>query len=175
MDLAKFLKWVVAGVGLTLATLAFADDTALLHLAPGGLEAAGPDGPRLYAMDDTSRTEIIAVATESWGAPLAEYSMEECGYGDMDFAEFGSGVTLAFDDEAFIGWMTVRDAAARFENGTGAGSPVADIETVAGPVETFESSIGHEFAADNVFGIASGPGTNASVEMLWSGVSCIFR
>src|SRR5690606_898616 len=100
MDLAKFLKWVVAGVGLTLATLAFADDTALLHLAPGGLEAAGPDGPRLYAMDDTSRTEIIAVATESWGAPLAEYSMEECGYGDMDFAEFGSGVTLAFDDEA---------------------------------------------------------------------------
>ena len=171
----QFLKWVVVGVGLTIATLAYSDDTVPLYLAPGGLEAAGPDGPRVFAMGDTGRTDIIAVASAAWGEPLDEYSMEECGYGEMEFAEFGSGVTLAFDGDAFIGWMTEPDAGARFENGTGAGSPVIDIETVAGPVETFESSIGHEFAADNVFGIASGPGTNATVEMLWSGVSCIFR
>ena len=162
-------------VAVTLAGVARADAETRLYLAPGGLEIIDPEGSRLVAMNEASRAETMEIATLAWGAPASDYSMEECGYGDMQFAEFEGGVTLAFDGEAFIGWMTAPDAATRLANGVGAGSPVGDVEAIAGPVETFESSIGHEFAAGDLYGIADGPGTKGHIEMLWSGVSCIFR
>ena len=172
MNLARIAKWGVVAIGLIMATPSHGIDETSLYLAPNGLETARSG---FLAMDVTSRSAIIEVASAAWGTPLSEYSMEECGYGEMEFAEFESGVTLAFDGDAFIGWMTEPDAKARFANGIGAGSPVAELNTIGGPIEAFESSIGHEFAAGAVFGVAAGPGTNAPIEMLWSGVSCIFR
>lgn len=170
--MARFAGWGLVAIGLVMAAPGQGSDRTSLYLAPNGLERADSD---FLAMGDTSRDAIIEIASAAWGAPLSEYSMEECGYGEMEFAEFESGVTLAFDGDAFIGWMTEPDAKARFANGVGAGSPVAELETIGGPVEAFESGIGHEFAAGEVFGVAAGPGTNARIEMLWSGVSCIFR
>lgn len=170
------LRLILVMLTVLLPNGAAAGGAMELHLAPGGLEAIGTGGFAIFLpMEETSQAEALKAATRFWQPPVAQGTMEECGAGPIDFAIFGNGMTLHFQDGAFVGWATAPGAEARFADGRGIGSKVADIETVAGPVEAFESSIGNEFAADDVFGIASGPGTNATVEMLWSGVSCIFR
>lgn len=173
-----------SGLRVTIVTLtalagngAAAADPMTLYLAPGGLEVVGQDGqPSIFIpMGETSQADTLKVATKLWAPPFANITMEECGAGPIDSARFENGVDLHFQENVFVGWATGDDAEAQLASGVGEGSTVAELDAIAGPVEVFESTIGHEFAASNVFGIASGPGTDATIEMLWSGVSCIFR
>ncbi|AEQ50570.1 hypothetical protein [Pelagibacterium halotolerans] len=153
----------------------WAQESLTLYLAPGGLEANGADESVPIDMDVTSQTDTVKSATKLWGEPDEHGRMEECGAGPIDFARFGNGVTLHFQNETFVGWLASNTSSASFANGLGVGAPVMDVEAVAGPVETFESTLGYEFAGENLFGIADGQGTKAEIEVLWSGISCVFR
>ncbi|WP_339643923.1 hypothetical protein [uncultured Pelagibacterium sp.] len=167
------LAWMVVlampmGVG-------WAQESPTLYLAPGGLDAEMAYDSVHIGMNVTSRTDTVKSAIKLWGGALEQGRMEECGAGPIDFARFGNGVTLHFQDETFVGWSASAESSASFANGLTIGAPVIGIEAVAGPVETFESTLGHEFGGENLFGIADGPGTKAKIEVLWSGMSCVFR
>jgi hypothetical protein len=153
----------------------WAQESPMLYLAPGGLDAEVAGAEIGVSMDTTSEPDTVKSATKLWGDPIEQGRMEECGAGPIDFARFGNGVTLHFQNQTFVGWSTSSESSATFANGLAIGAPVVDIEPVAGPVETFESSLGYEFGGDNLFGIANGPGTKAEIEVLWSGISCVFR
>lgn len=171
------LRVIIVALAALWGIGAAAADAIELYLAPGGLEVVAQDGPPsiFIPVDGTSQSDIVKVATKIWGRPFAHITMEECGAGPIDAVRFENGVDLRFQEDVFVGWATGRDTEARFASGVGQGSAVAELDAIAGSVEVFESTIGHEFAAGNVFGTASGPGTGATIEMLWSGVSCIFR
>lgn len=170
------LRLVIAAAAAFGIGAAAADEAPRLFLAPGGLEVAPVSGaPVLAGFGDTEMFDARKTAIKAWGKPAEEGRMEECGAGPLDFARFGNDVTLHFQDGTFVGWSAGSDSTATLPQGAGVGSSLTEIEAAAGTLETFESSLGREFAAGEVFGIASGPGTDARVELFWSGVSCIFR
>ncbi|MEQ8446054.1 MAG: hypothetical protein RIB57_09225 [Pelagibacterium sp.] len=153
----------------------WAQDGAALYLAPGGLVAEAAGVEISIGMVTTSEADTVKSATKLWGDPAEQGRMEECGAGPIDFARFGNDVILHFQDETFVGWSASAESSASFANGLAIGVPVMKLEAMAGPVETFESSLGYEFAGENLFGVAAGPGTKAEIEVLWSGISCVFR
>lgn len=170
----KRLAWAVLGLAMPMG-MGWAQKSPMLYLAPGGLNAETAYGAVHIGMETTSQTDTVKSATKLWGEALEQGRMEECGAGPIDYARFSNGVTLHFQDEIFVGWSTSNASSAGFANGLTIGAPVIDIEAVAGPVETFESTLGNEFGAEDLFGIADGPGTRAKIEVLWSGISCVFR
>ena len=50
----------------------------------------------------------------------------------------------------------------------------AELESAYSP-EVFESTLGTEFAAGEIFGILDGTGKSARVTHLWAGASCNMR
>lgn len=170
----KRLAWVVFVLAMPMGA-GWAQESPALYLASGGLDAQMAYGSVHIGMNAANRTDTVKSARKLWGDALEQGRMEECGAGPIDFARFGNGVTLHFQDETFVGWSASAESSAGFANGLAVGTPVIDIEALVGPVETFESTLGHEFGGKNLFGVADGPGTRARIEVLWSGTSCVFR
>ncbi|MAN89181.1 hypothetical protein OF122_15755 [Pelagibacterium flavum] len=170
----KRLAWAVLVLVMPMGA-GWAQESPALYLTPGGLDAETAYESVRIGMNVTSQTDTVKSATKLWGDAVEQGRMEECGAGPIDYARFGNGVTLHFQDETFVGWSASAESSATFASGPAIGAPVQELETLAGPVETFESSLGHEFGGEDLFGIADGPGTKAEIEVLWSGISCVFR
>lgn len=101
---------------------------------------------------------------------------EECGAGPLDIANWPDGLTLYFQDGAFVGWW-VRDpskGAITTVSGIGTGSTRADLNKVQ-TIEVAETSLGTEFSSGAMAGLLDGPGREAKVTALWAGASCVFR
>ncbi len=109
----------------------------------------------------------------------------ECGAGPLRIATWKNGLGVLFqesearDEWQFAGWsMDNRSADAAnltTMSGIGIGSTRVQMEEVYA-IEVSKTSLGNEFATTSeLFGIFDGPGKNAKITNMWSGVSCNFR
>lgn len=122
----------------------------------------------------TPQSAVIA-ALAHLGRPETN-RLEECGAGPLDAASWPGGPTLYFQDSKFAGWA-LRDgdnAAITTASGIGIGSTRAELDA-AYQAEVFDSSLGTEFSAGELFGILDGTGQSAKITNLWAGASCNMR
>lgn len=108
------------------------------------------------------------------GAPATGRN-EECGAGPLDFARWDD-LTLYGQDGAFVGWFADRGAQGRIATaaGVGPGTSRLDLEA-AYAVEVFESTLGTEFVAGDLYGLLDSPHPDSPITALWAGTSCNFR
>jgi len=123
----------------------------------------------------TPREEALA-ALAFRGEPAATGRLEECGAGPLDYARWGDGLTLYFQDSRLAGWALDDrgKGGPTTAAGLGVGSTRAELEA-AYDAKVFDSTLGTEFAAGELFGILDGPGPKAKVAHLWAGASCNMR
>ena len=123
------------------------------------------------------QADIIADLTQFRGAAPTISNNSECGAGPMTFADWGDGLQLHFQDGALVGWSAGQGTPRGFATltGIGVGSTLIDLRTAHRGVEVAVNSLGPEFGADDVYGLASGTGPTDRVTHLWAGVSCNFR
>ena len=137
-----------------------------------------PSGSTRLLAFGAGRAEVTSVL-ETAGHPVTdEGTNAECGAGPLTFASVGDGLSLLFQDEAFVGWSTDSrtggGAGLTTMAGVGVGSPRADLEATYA-AEVRETTLGTEFFAGGLGGILSGPGPDADVTNLWAGTPCAFR
>lgn len=123
------------------------------------------------------RAEVIAALTQFRGAEPNMSGNSECGAGPMIFADWGDGLQFHFQDGALVGWSAARNTPRAFATltGIGVGSPLIDLRTAHPGIKVEVTTLGAEFEADGVHGLASGTGPVDRVTVLWGGVSCYFR
>ena len=123
------------------------------------------------------QADIIADVTRFRGAAPTISDNSECGAGPMTFADWGDGLQLHFQEGALVGW-SAGDATPRgftTLTGIGVGSTVTALRAAHPGIVLATNSLGPEFEADDVYGLASGTGPTDRVTHLWAGVSCNFR
>ena len=122
----------------------------------------------------TARAQVMTALAARGAAETGTNG--ECGAGPLDFATWGDGLTLWFQDGALAGWALngVEGSAASTAAGIAPGSSRAELES-AYAVTVEQTSLGTEFAAGELFGIIEGDGPDARVSAMWAGVSCNFR
>ena len=145
------------------------------------------DGVRLVARESgaarpvafgTPFADAVAAVVRAEGDPAEEGMQLECGAGPLAFASWTGGLTLYGQDDAFAGWnVSGRSGEAPYSTMTGLGVGTTRVELDGGAVavDVFESSLGTEFAAGDLYGLLSGDGPDATVTYLWAGTTCSFR
>lgn len=127
----------------------------------------------------TARDQVMA-ALAFRGQPDIG-TLEECGAGPLDRASWPDGLTLYFQDAKFAGWALDRRG-----NDGGNQSPITTAAGIAPgsarskleaayAAKIFESTLGTEFAAGDLFGLLDGRGATARITDLWAGASCNMR
>ena len=109
-------------------------------------------------------------------------SLEECSAGPLDYASWSDGLTLYFQEGKFVGWAVGRDGgnsgsggpAIATVAGVGPGSTRAELDS-AYAAKVFESTLGTEFAAGDLFGILDGTRPTSRITHMWAGASCNMR
>jgi hypothetical protein len=143
-----------------------------VSLTGQGLTVAG----RTLAFGTAEAETIAAVSATQGGRAPTLGRNEECGAGPIDYADWGDGLQLAFQDGRFAGWWANDNATAlRTPQGAAVGMTLAQARAALPGLQAQESTIGPEFAAGDYFGTLSGLTDDARVTALWAGVSCIFR
>ena len=148
-------------------------------LAADGVMFPNPSGrgTGLQAAFGRSQTDVVDSLTRFRGAAPTVSQNSECGAGPMTFADWGDGLSLHFQEGVMVGWSAGEDAPRGFTTltGIGIGSTLAQLRAAHPGVEVTVDSLGPEFGADDVYGIASGTGPTATITHLWAGMSCNFR
>jgi len=108
-------------------------------------------------------------------------TLDECGAGPLQQASWNDGLTVYFQDGKFVGWAAggggnSKPGSERLANaaGIGPGSTRAELDSAL-VAKVFESTLGTEFAAGDLFGILDGTGKAARITHMWAGISCNFR
>ena len=92
----------------------------------------------------------------------------ECGPGSITAASWGDGLTLNFQDGAFVGWVNT-DPDLAVAGGFRAGQP-----RLAMPPVSFQiTSRGTEFARSDIAGLLTEG--DAAIRLLWAGRTCFAR
>ncbi len=101
---------------------------------------------------------------------------EECEAGPLDYARWPDSLTLYGQDGKFAGWFADRGGAGTLAtaSGVGPGTTRQDLEA-AYETEVFESTLGTEFAAGELYGLLDSPHLDSPITALWAGTSCNFR
>ena len=115
------------------------------------------------------QAEAVRAATAAFGEPTRREHNDECGEGPMDFVSY-RGLQLGFQEGRLAGWsLSGPDPALRTAGGLAIGAP----RSVLGNAEVEDSTLGPEFAIDEVGGLLDESRTR--VEALWAGQPCQFR
>jgi hypothetical protein len=139
----------------------------------GGLVHIGADGATRPGMPfGTGFQDTMHVLVAIYGPDVRIGFPQECGEGPMVSAHIPGQIDLMFRDDQLAGWMLIDDGRLQLDPALGVGSPLAAL-AARGPVTTFESGIGTEFALGDLFGLLSEDG--ATVQAIWTGATCIFR
>lgn len=96
-----------------------------------------------------------------------------------------NGLVLVFqenkssEDWEFEGWLmdagVLNSEKINTDSGVGIGSTRAELEEVY-EIEVRETSLGQEFSTERgLFGILAGSGDSATIQTMWSGLSCNLR
>ena len=157
--------------------------------AAASTEQAGPalalDGQGLRLLDPGSNKDRLLAFGASQSAVIApllgrgtpaQERLSECGAGPLEQARWEDGLSLYFQDGKFAGWALDGRNGSRLTTaaGIGIGSTRAELQG-AYAARVFESSLGTEFEAGNLFGLLDGAGANAKITNLGAGVSCNMR
>jgi hypothetical protein len=148
---------------------------AAIVLAPDGLTiAAGAGAPKRLAFGG-AQAGVLADVEAGLGEPKEQGNQEECPAGPLYHATYASGVQVVFQDGEFVGWFAREGSGLRTEQGIGPGSTVGELKKAYPAVTVAESSLGHEFAAGELYGVVTGPSDTATVEVMFAGTNCSFR
>lgn len=158
----------------------------LLALTSEGLqlvdEETGKTTDLPYGMPEEELMPVLNTMLSQLSKPELN---SECGAGPLRIATWNNGLGVLFqeseagDEWQFVGWsMDDRSAEAgklTTLSGIGIGSTRTQMEEVYA-IQVSKTSLGNEFATSSeLFGIFDGPGKNAKITNMWSGVSCNFR
>lgn len=159
------------------ASAPYAPSEALL--APDSVTFPNPSGrgTGMTLAFGRPQADVISDLTLFRGAAPTLSDNSECGAGPMSFADWGDGLRLNFQEGALVGWSAGEGTPRGFTTltGIGVGSTVGQLRAAHPGIDLQTNSLGPEFAADDVYGLATGTGPNATVTHLWAGVSCNFR
>lgn len=153
------------------------DTESLLALSGEGLQLVGDQtGSTVPLAFGTDMTVVADALTSILGNPLESVENSECGAGPQTITQWPRGLALHAADGEFIGWSAGPDTDATLTTmaGVGIDSTRSELES-AYTVEVFESSLGAEFSAGDLFGILNSTEPDAVVENLWAGTVCNFR
>lgn len=152
-------------------------------VAKGPVLAIEAEGLRLFNPDTGAARPISfgmaqadVITALAFRGPAGTGTMEECGAGPLQYANWPDGLGLHFQGDKFVGWTVDgrSDNALTTASGIGTGSTRAELEA-AYSVEVSETTLGTEFSAGELFGILDGKSNTAKITNLWAGVSCNFR
>ena len=109
----------------------------------------------------------------------------ECGAGPLRMAVWKNGLNLIFKEQKsknewqFVGWYLGKASgnlqALKTMAGIGIGSTLQQMQS-AYVIRIIKTSLGNEFSTSSgLYGIFDGPGKDAKITDMWSGLTCIFR
>ena len=161
-----------ATVERPVGTVPPADDQAsTITLAADGLELGA--GRRLAF--GAARTRVLADVGGVLGEPAEQGMQEECPAGPLYQVGYAAGLQLVFRDSEFVGWFARQGSALRTARGIGPGSTLAQLKTAYPAARVEETSLGYEFAADELYGVVTDSTDAGVVEVIFAGINCIFR
>jgi hypothetical protein len=152
-----------------------------LALSGEGLDIVSERGSVRHLVFGTPADAVIDAVTRTYGGTAPQRGRnEECGAGPLDMATWQDGLNVMAQHGRFVGWSVSRGA----NNATGdgpatmagirLGSTRQELEA-AYTAEIRKTTLGHEFAAGDLFGVLDGSGPSARITALWGGTSCNFR
>lgn len=150
---------------------------AAIVLAPDGLTVGaggGAGAPKRLAFGAV-QAGVLADVNAALGAPKEQGIQEECPAGPLYHALYASGLQVVFQDDEFVGWAAREGSSFRTAQGIGPGSTLGELKKAYPAATVQETSLGHEFAAGDLYGIVTGPSDSATLEMMFAGTNCIFR
>ncbi|WP_155523683.1 hypothetical protein [Nodosilinea nodulosa] len=153
------------------------DTESLVALSGEGLQIVGDrTGSTASLAFGTEMTVVADAVTSILGEPLESGENSECGSGPQTITQWPHGLVLHAANDKFIGWSLGSDADTTLTTmaGVGIGSPRRELES-AYTVKVYESSLGTEFSAGDLFGILKSSEPDAVIENLWAGTTCNFR
>ncbi|HEY0022362.1 MAG TPA: hypothetical protein VGB24_05610 [Longimicrobium sp.] len=142
-------------------------------LAPDGL-TLGAGAPKRLVFG-APQAGVLADVNAALGEPKEQGNQEECPAGPLYQASYEPGLQVVFQDGAFVGWFAREGSRFRTAQGIGPGSTVGELKKAYPSTTVEESSLGHEFAAGELYGVVTGPSDTATVEVMFAGTNCIFR
>lgn len=148
---------------------------AAIVLAPDGLTTGGGAGAPKRLAFGGAQAGVLADVGALLGQPKEQGIQEECPAGPLYHALYASGLQVVFQDDEFVGWAAREGSRFRTTQGIGPGSTLGGLKKAYPAATVEESSLGHEFAAGDLYGIVTGPSDAATVEMMFAGTNCIFR
>lgn len=133
----------------------------------------GSARPLAFGMPEA---EVLA-SLERVRGPAGKGVNQDCGAGPVQYANWPDGLSLVFQNGRFAGWGLDRRATGALgtANGVGPGMTRSDLAGSFGSVSFQNTSLGTEFAAQDIFGLLDGPGPEAEITDMWAGVSCVAR
>lgn len=137
-----------------------------LHLSDG--DGTARDGMPFGSSFHTTMHTLVPI----FGHDVSVGFPQECGEGPLVSVHFPNQINLMFQEDRLVGWMLIDDSTLTTSTGLTVGSPVAALAQ-EGAVSFYDSGIGTEFGAGELFGFMSEDGTR--VQGVWSGATCIFR
>jgi hypothetical protein len=143
-------------------------------LAPGGLNVTGGGAPKQLAFG-SPRAGVLADVGAVLGAATEQGIQEECPAGPLYQVSYAGGLQLVFQDSAFVGWFAGEGSTLRTAPGIGPGSTLGQLRSAYAGVTMEETSLGHEFAAGELYGIVADTSSAGAVQVVFAGINCIFR
>lgn len=148
-------------------------DSTSIVLAPDGLTIGGAAPKRLSF--GGAQAGVLADVNAALGQPKEQGNQEECPAGPLYQASYESGLQVVFQDGEFVGWFTREGSRFRTAQAIGPGSTLGELKKAYPATTVEESSLGHEFAAGELYGVVTGPSDAAAVQVMFAGTNCIFR
>ena len=146
---------------------------AAIVLAPQGLNVTG-GAPKQLAFG-SPQAGVLAEVGAILGQPAEQGIQEECPAGPLYQAQYAAGLQLVFQDSAFVGWFAREGSAFRTAAGIGPGSSLPQLKAAYPATTVEETSLGTEFAANELYGIIANPSDAGEVEVMFAGTNCVFR
>lgn len=146
---------------------------AAILLAANGLEHTASADPWLtFGM---GQTKVLADAGGVLGQPVEQGTMGECPSGPLYQVAYAGGLQLSFQDSAFVGWFARQGSPFRTVRGLGPGTTLGQLRRAYPSTKVEETSLGYEFAANELYGTVTDTTDAGVVEVVFAGTSCIFR
>lgn len=149
--------------------------------SPDDIVTPSATGLHLSGADGTARVDLpfgspfhstMHTLVSIFGHDVSIGFPQECGEGPLVSVSIPGQIDLMFQDDRLAGWMLIDDSVLRTPTGLAVGSPSPAL-TREGAVSFYDSGIGTEFGAGDLFGLMSEDGD--TVQAIWSGATCIFR